>query len=158
MKEIDEDRIAKLLLLNEMTSLDLLAAAGCGNQLDDVPCNNDLKAVRDALLEHCLVLLQYSSLFLSQGTASNNTMQLSIKAGGNFSVDTAFERKMGDQERIEKLKEVLCQSKIKMDCELSGLFQDQAKKKSCGKFNFNIAKSKELNLFIHIRGGSLGLI
>ncbi|XP_065071164.1 kinesin heavy chain-like [Rhopilema esculentum] len=130
-KEIDEDRIAKLLLLNEMTSLDLLAAAGCGNQLDDVSCKNDWKAVRNALLEHCLVLLQYSSLFLSQGTASNNTMPLFLNAGGDLSVDTAFERKMSGQERIQQLKEVLCQSKIKMDCELSRLFQDHANKKSC---------------------------
>lgn len=133
---MDEDRIAKILLLSEITSLELLAANGFSawaERSEGKMDENREKTVM-GLLQHCEWLLKFSPFVLQNSSHSNGIdgalpdllsdghSLMGLTKNGDVS------KKCNGNEIVkqqEDFKSLLIESKLQMEEQISQIFENQ---------------------------------
>ena len=134
--KIDEDRIAKILLMSEIMSLELLTAnefSTWAERSKDKMGENREKTVME-LLEHCESLLKFSPFVLRNSSHSNGMdsalpdllndghLLTGLATNGDISEKCDGSEIMKKQ---EDLKSALIESKLQMEEQISQIFQDR---------------------------------
>ena len=165
--KIDEDRIAKILLMSEIISLELVTAnefSTWAERSKDKMGENREKTVME-LLEHCESLLKFAPVVL-QNSLQGNGMDSALPDllnDGHLLMGIAkngHSKKCDGSEIVKKqqdLKSALIGSKLHMEEQISQIFQNRNSYFK-GKKQFSIYQASLIKMFVCIHFSTFGPI